>query len=230
MFKTKLSSRKEVFKTIRTVTEEQEHTCRDDCFKPSRKQTPRGLRRVSLGYIYQDSLGRFYHEWGKDDWLEVTGVEFVEGPGGLHLMFIPREQLHIHSRGGRTIARITNQYDDPGNEHYHAEAASKILRQKNRSLRETRDFLAAKASEIIPRAPKTKKPTSGRGRGAPGVPRSARGRRIVALINDGKSKLQVISETIEWAKKRGENVAGPYSSAIKRHVHRLWQKTNSSHK
>lgn len=230
MFREKRSSRKEELKTVRVTTKEHIHTCTEDCFKRPKKRELSRLEKIDLGQIYQDAEGRCYKEWNDGEWLQVTGVEFVAGPGGLHLMFIPKEQLHIHSRGGRTVARTTKQDDDPGNEDYHAEAATRILLQQNKNLKETRNFLTSKAAEIIPCAPKTKRPTSGRGHGAPGVPRSLRGRRIIDLISEGKPKPQVMVETIAWVKDQGENVAGPFKTNIKRHVNRLWKKSKSCHK
>lgn len=229
MFKTKRGSKKEELKTVRVVTKEREHVCTDDCFKERKKQRPRGLKRVELGHIHRDVEGRYFSEWGDGDWLEVTGIQFVEGPGGMHLMFLPKEELHIHSRGGRTVARVTTQHDDPGNEDYHARAAATHLKKKNRNLKETREYLGAKAAEVVTRAPRTKKRTSGRGRGGPGVPRSDRGRKIMSLIEAGKSKPDVLFETIDWAKRRGENIAGPFKKVIKNHVDRLWPK-KSPHK
>jgi hypothetical protein len=229
MFNAKPNSRKSELKTVRVVTHEKQHNCSDDCFKPRKTRKPRGLRPINLGDIYQDHRGRFFQKWGKGDWLEVIGVKFIEGPGGLHLAFIPKEPLHIHSRGGSTTAQITEQYDDPGNEDYHAEAAAGILYGKKKSLREAREFLSLKASKVIPKSPK-KKATSGKGRGAPGSPRTPRGHKISDLIDEGKSRSQVLSETLTWSAEHGEKVAGPFGSRIKQHVDRIWKQRKSSHK
>lgn len=227
MFKPKSGSRNEQLKTVRVITEEREHIGSEKCFEPRKKRKPRGLRPVDLGYVYQDNKGRVYQEWGEDDWLEVTGLEFLQGPGGLHIGFTPKEQLHIHSRGGRTIATTTEQHDDPGNVPYHAGAAATILRDENKNLKEVREILGSEAAKIVPRAPKKKKPSSGRGRGAPGEPRSPRGRRIVDLISEGLRKAEVLSATITWAKENGENIAGPHGRTIKRHVDKVWARIKS---
>lgn len=227
MFKPKLGSKDEQLKTVKVITEEQEHVCSEKCFEPRKKRKPRGLRQVDLGYVYQDNNGRVYHEWGEDDWLEVTGLDFLQGPGGSHIAYTPKEQLHIHSRGGRTIAMTTEQHDDPGNVPYHAGAAATILRDENKNLREVREILGFEAAKVVPRAPKKKKPSSGKGRGAPGEPRSARGRKIVDLISEGLRKAEVLSATITWAKENGENVAGPYGRKIERHVDKVWARKKS---
>src|SRR4051812_35721934 len=90
-------------KTVKETTILREHRCTEECFKPARRRTPPNLRRVSLGYIYMSSNGRFYHPWGEGEWLSVEGVDFLHRQdGALIKMFKPTEQLHIHSHGGRT--------------------------------------------------------------------------------------------------------------------------------
>jgi len=227
MFKPTSGSRKEQLKTVRVITEEQEHVCNENCLRPRRKRKPHGLRPIDLGYVYQDSRGRVYRKVGEDYWLEVTGLDFLHGSGGLHIVFIPKEQLHIHSPGGRTTAMTSEQHDDLGSVSYHAGSAAAILRTENRNLKEVREILGSEAARVIPRSPKKKKPSSGRGRGAPGEPRSARGRKIIDLINDGLSKAKVLSGTITWAKENGENVAGPYGRTIKQHVDKVWARIKS---
>lgn len=230
MFEPKSGSKKEQLKTVKVITEEQEHVCSEKCFEPRKKRKPRGLRPIDLGYVYQDTSGRVYQKWGEDDWLEVTGVNFLQGHGGLHLLFTPKEQLHIHSYGGRTTATTTEQHDDPGNAEYHSFAAVTILGNEGKNLREVREFFGSEAAKIIPRAPKKKKPSSGRGRGAPGQPRSPRGKKIVELIEEGLRKADVLSGTIAWAKENGENIAGPHTHKIKRHVDKVWARIKPHHK
>lgn len=227
MLKPKSGSRKVQLKTVRVITEEQAHICNEKCFEPRKKRKPSDLRPVDLGYVYQDSQGRVYREWGEDDWLEVIGMNFLHGRGGLHIAFIPKEQLHIHSRGGRTTALMTEQHDDPGSVPYHAGAAAVIMKDEGKNLKQAREILGSEAAKVIPRAPKKKKPSSGRGRGAPGEPRSDRGRKIFDLINEGLSKADVLSRTITWAKESGESVAGPYGRTIKQHVDKVWARIKS---
>src|SRR5215213_4570115 len=121
MFKKIPKSRKEKIKTIKVITELSEHRCTSDCFKSHNKQ-PQGLKKVDLGYIHQDNEGRFYTQFEDGEWLEVTGVTFLEGRGGgLQLMFEPKEQLHFHSSGGRTVAETTIQKSFRGDKKYYAD-------------------------------------------------------------------------------------------------------------
>lgn len=230
MFKKILNSKKEKTKVVKIVTEQSEHVCTEECFKPRKKVKPRGLRKIELGYIYQDNRGRFYKEWGDDDWLEVVGMTFMVGAGGYHLVFEPKKQLHIHSPGGRTIAQTTEQRDTRVNEEFHVIEAAKKLKRKKYNLRKAQEFLDSKAAEVIPKAPKSKKPIKGTGRGARGVPRTELGKEVVRLIKDGKSKKQVLDASINWSKNNAIAVAGPYKNKIKKQVNYWWAKIKSAHK
>src|ERR1043165_169368 len=50
-------------KLVKETTVLREHDCTPECFKPKRRRTAPNLQRVSLGYIYASSNGRFYHPW-----------------------------------------------------------------------------------------------------------------------------------------------------------------------
>jgi hypothetical protein len=229
VFKKVPGARKEKTKTIDIITEESVHVCTDECFKPRKKRKPRGLQKVSLGHIYQDEEGSFYHEWGDGDWLEITGVTFLgASKGKVHLMFEPKEQLHIHSPGGKTIAQTTKQRNSRKDYDYYSEEAAKKLKRKGYNRGESLKKISSKVSEVIPKAPKRKKPVKGTGHGALGVPRTPLTKEIVRLINQDKSKKQVLSEVTEWAKNNSISVAGPHKIKIKKQVDRWWTKIKST--
>lgn len=228
MFKKIINSKKKKIKTVKVTTELSEHICTTECFhKPPRKK-PQKLKKVSLGDVYQDDEGRVFTPWGKDDFLEVTGVDFLSDTAGqLHLMFHPKEQLHIHSPGGRTIAESTSEREFRPSTDYHAtEAVIKLKRRKN-NLREAQSYLASKAAEIIPRAPKHRKPVKGTGRGAPGIPRSELGREIVRLLKMKIGKSEVLKKSIEFAKANQIPIAGSHLKKIKKQVS-FWRKKLAS--
>lgn len=214
--------KRERIKTVKVTTEITEHRCTAECFATRCQPAPEGLRKLSLGEIYQDRDGRFYHEWGEDGWLEVTGVTFLaRADGEMGLMFHPKEQLHLHSPGGRTVARRTTERDVRTNADYHAVEAAKKLKRKNLNLRQSQDFLRGKAAEVIPHAPKRRKPVKGIGRGAPGQPRSATAREIVCHLKEGKSQGEVLKLVIDFAQKHSLPVAGPHRRKIKKQI-RFW--------
>lgn len=223
MFKRIPRSKKEKKKVVKITTEKAVHVCTEDCFKARKRPKPAGLRRMTMGDIYYDHDGRCYKEWGPGEWMEVTGLTFAIGPGGLHLLFEPKEQLHIHERGGRTIEVTTTRSDARVGADYHAREAAKKLKRQNFTLKDAREYLGAEASEVIPKAPK-RRIRKNVGRGAPGIPRTALGRQVVKLIREGKSRLETFDETILWARNQGERIAGPHQRRIKKQVDRWWKK------
>lgn len=87
MFKKKPKEKSRI-KSVKVTTEIAEHICSSECFKKSNKLAPEGLKKISLGFIYQDTIGRFYHPWKDGDWLEITGVKFLsDSSGRLSLLF-----------------------------------------------------------------------------------------------------------------------------------------------
>jgi hypothetical protein len=224
MFKKVPKSKKQKIKTVKVTTELSEHICTPECFhNPSRKK-PRNLKKVSLGYVYQDAEGRIFNEWGEDDFLEVTGVDFLsDSTGRLILMFHPKEQLHIHSPGGKTTAIETTEREFRPSTDYYATEAAKKLKRGEKNLRQAQSYLASKASEVILHAPKRKKPIKGTGRGAPGMPRSEIGREIVRLLKTKASKSEVLKRTVEFAQAKKMPIAGSNIKKIKKQVD-FWRK------
>lgn len=230
MFKKVPGARKEKTKTIDIITEESVHVCTDECFEPRKKRKPRGLRKINLGYIYyQDSQGRFYSKRG-NDWLEVTGMIFTIGHGGACLVFQPKEQLHFHSRGGKTIAQTTKQRDSKADYDYYSVEAAKKLKGKGYNLRDSLEKISGKVKEEIPKATKRKKPVKGTGRGGGGIPRTELTIEIVRLINEGKPKTKVLELTMNWAESKSMSIAGPHKIRIKKQVDRWWVKIKSTQK
>lgn len=229
MFKKIPKSRKTKIKTIKIITEDLEHVCSDECLRPRKKLKPRGLKKFDLGLIHRDKDGRFYHPWGENDWLEVTGMTFLNGPKGLHLMFHPKDQLHIHSLGGKTLTQSTKKSNfSPGHE-YHAEEAAKSLKRKGYNLKTSLNEVDSKVRKHIPKSPRKKQPIKGTGRGGPGIPRTSLAEEIVRLIDNGLSKKVVLQQTITWAIENSLQVAGPYKNNIKKQLDRWWDK-KSGHK
>lgn len=219
-------------KTVKETTKVHEHKCTPECFKPVRSPTPPGLRRVSLGYVYVSSDGGFYMKWGKGEWLPVEGMEFLHGPGGVLRMFRPTVQLHIHSPGGRTIAKAVTRKEVRPGEEYHAREAAKKLKRKGRKLREAQNFLDAEAAKVIRHAPKKRKPPKGTGRGAPGQPRSPFSKEVVRLHAAGVPESAAVEQMIVWLKERGEPVTPLRRDNIRKRVRRgfVLAKKKSGHK
>ena len=224
MFKKIANSKKQRIKTVKVTTELSEHICTPECFHKRSRKKPRNLKKVSLGYVYQDDKGRIFNEWGEDDFLEVTGVDFLsDSTGRLVLMFHPKEQLHIHSPGGKTTAKETTEREFRPSIEYHAVEAAKKLKRGKKNLRQVQSYLASKASEVIPHAPKRKKPIKGTGRGAPGAPRNELGHEIVRLQQIGVSKSEVLKKIVEFAQTRKMPIAGLNLKKIKKQID-FWRK------
>lgn len=227
-FKPIPKSKKEKIKTVKVTTKMIEHRCSDECFKPRHKPAPKGLRKVNLGFVYQDKEGKVYIKWKDDNWLQVKGLKFCyRTDGKLIKMFEPAEQMHIHSRGGRTVGNIVRKRDIRVNVDYHAKEAVKKLKRKGSNRKDAQRYFNSKVAEDIPKAPKHKK-AKGMGRGAPGVPRDKTGtaQEIIRLINERKTQQQVFNEVIDWRKAQTPPlpVAGPHQTNIKRLIHRWWKK------
>ncbi|HLM01899.1 MAG TPA: hypothetical protein VK400_12665 [Pyrinomonadaceae bacterium] len=224
MFKKIVKSKKQRVKTVKVTTRLAEHICTPDCFHKRPASKSRNLKKVSLGEVYQDNEGRFYTAWGEDDFLEVTGADFLTNSSGrLCLMFHPKEQLHIHSPGGRTIAESITEREFRPSPDFHAIEAAKKLKRKKKNLREAQTYLASKAAEVIPHSPKRKKPLKGTGRGAPGAPRSELGCEIVRLLKTGISKSNVLKKSVEFARSKQIPIAGSHLKKIKKQVN-FWRK------
>jgi len=84
-------------------------------------------------------------------------------------MWEPAEQMHIHSRGGRTIGKIVDEKEIRPGERYYFTQAAKKAKQKGRRLVDTERSYGAIAKEIIGLAPKRSREPKGTGRGAPGA-------------------------------------------------------------
>jgi hypothetical protein len=216
------SSRK---KTVEETLKVYEHKCTAECFKPPRKRTPPGLRRVSLGYIYMSSDGGFYAKWGEDEWLPVEGMDFVYRlDGELIRMFNPTVQFHIHSPGGKTISKAITEKEIKPDEKYHAQEVAKIRKRKGDNLKDTVRFFGTIARDEIHYAPKKRKPSKGTGRGAPGQPRSPFSKQVVSLRDNEMTEHEIVEEMIKWLRKHGQSVTPLDRSSIKRRVH-FWFKT-----
>jgi hypothetical protein len=220
-------------KTVKETTKVYEHKCTPECFQPVHSPTPPDLRRVSLGYVYMSSDGGFYTKWGKGEWLPVEGMDFCYGPGGRMMrIFKPTVQLHIHSPGGRTMAKaVTRKQIRPGEEYYAQEAAKK-LKRKGHKLKEAQNFLGAEAAKIIHHAPKKRTPPKGTGRGAAGLPRSPFSKEVVRLREAGMSEGAVVEQMIIWLRERGQPSTPLHRSSVRKRVHRwfLTAKKKSEHK
>jgi hypothetical protein len=171
-------------------------------------------------------------KWGKGEWLPVEGMEFLHGPSGMLRMFRPTVQLHIHSPGGRTIAKAVTRKEVRPGEEYHAREAAKKLKRKGRKLKEAQNFLDAEAAKVIRHAPKKRKPPKGTGRGAPGQPRSPFSKEVVRLHDAGVPESTVVEQMIVWLKARGEPVTPLQRDNIRKRVRRgfVLAKKKSGHK
>lgn len=227
MFKKIANSKKQRVKTVKVTTRLSEHICTPDCFHKQPESKPRNLKKVSLGEVYQDDEGRFFTAWGEDDFLEVTGADFLtKSDGRMSLMFHPKEQLHIHSPGGKTIAKLITECEFRPSPDYYATEAAKKLKRRKKNLREAQSYLASKAAEVIPHAPRRSKPVKGTGRGAPRMPRSALGREIVRLLNSGIGRSEVLKKSVEFAKAKQIPIAGTHLKKIKKQVD-FWHKKHA---
>lgn len=199
--KVKESSR---LKTVQIITRTFEHQCAPECFKKSHKPKPKGLRKLSLGYVYQSSDGRFYIPWGDDDWLPVDRMTFgyLAGTRRVVMMFEPAVQLHIHSPGGKTVGKETIQKNYKVDESYHTQLAAKMRQKKGDNLRATQGYLAAEAKKIIDPAPRHRRTLKGNGHGAPGRPRTEQGGKVVALFGANISEEVAIDHMIDWYAQR----------------------------
>lgn len=207
-------------KTVKETTKVREHKCTPECFKPVRRPTPPGLRRVSLGYVYMSTDGGFYMKWGKDDWLPVEGMDFLHGPDGLLRMFKPTVQLHIHSPGGRTVAKAVTRKEVRPDEEHHVREAAKKLKRKGRNLKEAQSYLGAEAAKVIRRAPKKRKPAKGTGRGAPGQPRSPFSKEVVRLRDAGIPESTVVERMTAWLRENGQHITPLHRDGIRKRVRR----------
>lgn len=217
---------------VKETTNLYEHKCTSACFKPLRKSMPPDLHRVSLGYVYMSSDGSFYTKWGDGEWLSVDGMEFLYGGDGKFLrMFNPTVQLHIHSPGGKTIAKaVTQKKINPEAEYYAQEAAKKRMR-KGDNLKEAQRFLGVEATKVIPYAPKKRK-LRGSGRGAPGQPRSLFSKQVVNLRDSGTPEREVVERVVNWLREQGESVTPLQRRVVRKRVH-YWfspRKKKSEHK
>jgi hypothetical protein len=220
-------------KTVEETMKVYEHKCTAECFKPLRRPTPPDLRRVSLGYVYMSSNGGIYTKWGKGGWLPVDGMDFGQKTNGaLFKIFHPTVQLHIHSPGGRTLAKTVTEKEITPDEKYHAQEAVKIRKRKGDNLKETLRFFGPIAREEIHYAPKKRRPPKSTGRGAPGQPRRPFSKKVVSLRNEGMTEHQVVNEMIIWLREQGQSVTPPQRSSIRKRVHRwfLPLKKKSEHK
>lgn len=230
MFKKVPNSKKKKVKIVEVITEESEHICTDECFKPRKKPIPKNLRKVDLEDIYRDNEGRCYSKRGDKDFLEITGLSFALGPGGLHILFHPANQLHIHSRGGKTIERTTVKRNARVTDEFHSTKAAKKLKRKGLNLHDSLRKISSDVKKVIPKATKRKSPVKGTGRGAPGIPRTDLGKETVKLIDEGKSKKEIFAEIIKWATNNSIPVAGPHQVRFKKQVDRWWSARKLTHK
>jgi hypothetical protein len=206
-------------KTVRETTEFSEHRCGPACLNPPPRPTPKNLRRVSLGYIYNSDEG-FFVKRGKNDWLPVVGLTFCGTPDGrLVKMFEPAIQLHIHSPGGRTYAKAVKEKEIKVDEVFHAREAARKLKPKVSNLREAQNFLDAEVARIIPHAPKSRKQPKGTGRGAPGEPRSDFSRAVIRLFNEDVAEKNAVQMMLEWIKNH-EN--SPHKTSVRKLVRRWY--------
>jgi hypothetical protein len=220
-------------KTVEETTKIYEHKCNPACFRPLRKRTPPDLRRVNLGHVYMSSDGGFYIRFDDGDWLPVEGMDFGRTTDGkLFKIFNPTVQLHIHSPGGRTIAKAVEEKEIDADEHYHAEEVAKKRARKGDNLIDMARFFGATARKVKGYAPKKRKQPKGTGKGAPGQPRRPFSKKVVALRDAGTPEHKVVEEMIIWLREQGEHVTPLDHSNIKKRVHRwfLLAKKKSGHK
>jgi hypothetical protein len=220
-------------KAVKETTKVYEHKCTSKCLEPRRSPTPPGLRRVSLGYVYMSSDGEFYIKWGDGEWLPVDGMDFgYRLDGRLIKIFNPTVQLHIHSPGGRTIAKAVTQKTIRPDERYHVREAAKRRMRKGDNLKQTQRFLDAEAAKVVPYAPKKRKPPKGTGRGAPGQPRSPFSKEVITLREAGMPEKEVIKKMIAWLREQGQPATPAHRSSIRKRVRRwfLPAKKKSAHK
>lgn len=220
-------------KTVEETTKIYEHKCTPACFRPRRKRTPPGLRRVSLGYIYMSSDGKFYTKWGKGEWLSVDGMDFgYKTNGEMIRIFNPAVQLHIHSPGGRTIAKAVEEKEIDADEEYHALEVAKKRACKGDKLLDIQRYFGAEARKVKDYAPKKRKPPKGTGKGAPGQPRKAFSKKVVSLRDAGMPESEIIEQMMRWLREQGERITPRDRSNIKKRVHRwfLPAKKKSGHK
>jgi hypothetical protein len=152
--------------------------------------------------------------------------------GTLVKWFRPTVQLHIHSPGGRTIAKAVTRKDIRPSEEYHAQEAAKKLKRKGRKLKEAQSFLGTEAAKVIHHAPKKRTPSKGTGRGAAGQPRSGFSKEVVTLRNAGMSEGAVVDRMMVWLREQGQPATPLERGSIRKRVHRwfLPAKKKSEHK
>jgi hypothetical protein len=139
-------------------------------------------------------------------------------------MWEPAEQLHIHSRGGKTIGKIVDEKEIRPNEKYHFTEAAKNAKKKGRRLAETERSFGAIAKKIIGLAPKRRGEPKGNGRGAPGMPRSDFSKEVVRLQTEGVSETAAVDLMIKWSRDLGLSIAGPFRTSIKQRVRRWYRR------
>src|SRR5262249_23531435 len=194
-------------KVVRETIKISEHRCTGECFRPTRAGVPKGMRRVNLGHVYVSPNGTVYSNMD-GDWLPVEGITFGSTSDGRLLRILqPAVQIHIHSPGGRTIAKASTYRNLKADESYLAQEVARKLKRDGHSLRDAQNYLRAEARKVIPPAPKRRSLPKGSGRGAPGVPRSALGSRILDLMAKGKPEHKTLREVLEWRRDKGLPIA-----------------------
>lgn len=215
-------------KTVRETTETIEHKCTPACFRPEKRPKPKNLYKVNLGSVYVAPDGKCYSRRGLGSWMEVLGLTFAWTAEGFSLMWEPAEQLHIHSRGGRTIGKTVDEKEIRPNEKYHLTQAANKAKQKGRRLVETERSYGAIAKRIIGLAPKRSREPKGTGRGAPGMPRSAFSKEAVRLKAEGIPESVAVDAMVQWSLNHGCPIAGPHRTSIKQRVMR-WYRRRKKH-
>jgi hypothetical protein len=231
--KSRLIEESSEIKTVKETTKIYEHRCGPECFNPPPKRTPPDLRKVSLGYVYQSSNGSYYTNLDDGDWLPVVGMSFGRRlDGKLVRIFEPAVQLHIHSPGGRTVAKAVAQKEFRPDESYHAQEAAKKRQRKGDNLRDTQRFLGAEAAKVVPHALKKRTPLKGTGRGAPGRPRGPFSKKVVSLRNAGVPEGEVVERMITWLREQGRPATPLQRGSIRKRVRRWFRpaKKKSEHK
>lgn len=217
-------SKKSRIKTVRETIETIEHKCSPACFRPEKRPKPKNLRRVNLGYVYVGPDGKCYSSRGFGNWTEVLGLEFGWSAEGFTLMWESAEQLHIHSRGGKTIGKIVDEKEIRPDENYYFTEAAKKAKKKGRKLVDTERSYRAVAKRIIGLAPKRSREAKGTGRGAPGMPRSDFSKAVVRLKNEGVPERLAVDAMVRWSSDHGLPIAGPYKTSIKQRTRRWYRR------
>jgi hypothetical protein len=217
-------SKKIRINTVRETTETIEHKCTPSCLRPEKRPKPKNLRRVNLGCVYVAPDGKCYSSRGFGNWIEVLGLEFGWSAEGFTLIWEPAEQLHIHSRGGKTTGKIVNEKIIRPDEKYHFTQAAKKEKKKGRKLVETERSYGSIAKKIIGMAPKRSRVPKGTGRGAPGIPRSPFSKEVVRLKSEGIPENHAIDAMVKWSTDHRHPIAGPFKTSIKQRTRRWYRR------